>query len=255
MAQLLRSRIAMRMVVVATVVAMSTGIAYAQAVPSQKHPYRGASTVSVATLKVPDSARKHFEKAQALAGKHEASEAARECEKALAIAPDYSAAREMLASQELLLKDFAGAISNVTIARRSESNMPWAGLIVAAAYNGLGRYDDALDEIQILPPAEAEAWQGKYEKARAEIGVGDVERALRTSAEALEDTPKDFSDTMLVRANALMLAHHWSEAEECLNDYLAFPGPQPHREQVRATLLNVARRMRTDPEPVSLASK
>jgi len=237
----------------------SSDSAHGQVAPGEGHTYtyRGPATVSVATLKIPASAWKHFEKARSLAVKHRPEESERESEKALAIAPTFAAARILQASQQLALRDFTGAIANVDKARKSEPDAQWSGLILAGAYNSLHRYGDAMDVILSLDASEAECWQAKYEHARAAIGLGDLDEALRWSSDAWEAAPHDFADAILMRANALMLAKHWAEASDKLYAYLARPGAQLHREEAQAALARVTQRMKEEhkPQGVAMASR
>ena len=219
--------------------------------------YRGPATISVAALKIPASAWKHFEKARSLALKHRPAESEKESAKALAIAPAFAAAHVLQASQQLALQNFAGAIANVDEARKSEPGAQWSGLILAGAYNSLHRYSEALEVILSLDGAEAECWQAKYEHARAAIGLGDVDEALKWSSVAFEAAPRDFADAILVRANALMLAQHWTDASDKLSAYLAKPGAQPHRDQAQTALVAVTRMIKTERQPqgMTLASR
>jgi tetratricopeptide (TPR) repeat protein len=220
--------------------------------------YCGSATVSVATLQVPEQAWKHFEKARALALKQHAADSERESEKALAIYPKFAAAHILEASEQLVLKDYKRAVENVLAARNIDPDTEWAGVVLAGAYNGLSRFDEALTVLQELQGPEATSWQAKYENARAEIGLGDEQAALKVSAEALELAPKDFTDAKLMRANALMLSHRWTEARDCLNAYLATPGPQLRREHVLKVLEIVNQQAGDQPETrdsVNLASR
>ncbi len=263
MALMLSREVAKRTVLLGLLAALfmtaSVGSACGQVAPGEGHTYtyRGPATISVATLKIPASAWKHFEKARSLALKHRAVESEKESEKALAIAPTFAAAHILQASQQLALRDYAGAIANVVAARKSEPDAQWSGLILAGAYNSLHRYGDAMDTILSLDGSEAESWQAKYEHARAAIGLGDVEEALKWSSEAWEAAPHDFTDAILMRANALMLAKHWAEASDKLYAYLARPGVQPHREEAHAALARVTQRMKEEhkPQGVTLASR
>jgi tetratricopeptide (TPR) repeat protein len=263
MARMLKGQLAQRSVAtgvfVAVFVTASAGQAGGQVASGEGHTYtyRGPATISVATLRIPASAWKHFEKARLLAVKHRPAESEKESAKALAIAPTFAAAHILQASQQLALKDYTGAIANVDAARKSEPDAQWSGLILAGAYNSLHRYGDAMDVILGLDGSEAESWQAKYEHARAAIGLGDVDEALKWSSEAYETAPRDFTDAILMRANALMLAKHWAEASDKLYAYLAKPGSQPHREDAQTALDRVTQRMKAEhkPQGVTLASR
>ena len=83
-----------------------------------------------------------------------------------------------------------------------------------------------MDVVLSLDGSEAECWQAKYEHARAAIGLGDLDEALKWSSDAWEAAPHDFTDAILMRANALMLAKPRGRCR-------AAPfGQQPAREQV-----------------------
>ncbi len=263
MALMLSGEVAQRTVLAgllaAAFVIASEGLACGQVAPGEGHTYtyRGPATISVATLKIPPSAWKHFEKARSLAVKHRPAESEKESGKALAIAPTFAAAHILQASQQMALRDFTGAIANVDAARKSEPDAQWSGLILAGAYNSLHRYGDAMETILSLDGSEAECWQAKYEHARAAIGLGDLDEALKWSSEAWEAAPHDFTDAILMRANALMLAKHWAEASDKLYAYLARPGAQPHREEAQAALARVTQRMKEEhkTQGVTLASR
>jgi tetratricopeptide (TPR) repeat protein len=243
----------------AVFVMASAGQAAGQVASGEGHTYtyRGPATISVATLRIPASAWRHFEKARSLAVKHRPVESEKESAKALAIAPTFAAAHILQASQQLALKDYTGAIASVDAARKSEPDAQWSGLILAGAYNSLHRYGDAMDVILGLDGSEAESWQARYEHARAAIGLGDVDEALKWSSEAYETAPHDFTDAILMRANALMLAKRWAEASDKLYAYLAKPGVQQHREDAQAALDRVTQRMKAEhkPQGVTLASR
>jgi len=231
-------------------------LAYGQLSHDERHgqPYRGAATVSIATLQVPEQAWKHFEKARVLAIKHKPAESEQESAKALAIAPRFAAAHLLLASQELLLRQFDDVVANVVAARTTDPDAPWAAVLLAGAYNGMRRFKEALAALDDVSGAEAESWQTKYERARAATGLGDVEEALRWSEETLSIAPRDVIDAILVRANALMLAHRWSEAADQLSAYLATPAPLAHKDEALRALAVSTSRLHAE-EPVNLASR
>ena len=197
---------------------------------------RSIGTISVATLSVPGKAWKHFEKARHAA--HEQNEQAcmQEIQKALELAPRFAEAYLLRADREVTAGHPQAAVSDVLMAQSIDPSIPWSKTVLAAAYNGLARYSDALLLLNNLPGREADSWQAKYEMARADVGRGDVEAALRWSAAALTAAPPAFVDVHLLRANALQLAHRWQEATEQMEAYLASSGPQIHRNQVLSAL-------------------
>jgi tetratricopeptide (TPR) repeat protein len=179
------------------------------------------TTVSVATLRVPPQALRHFNKAKRAGERNRMDEFEREIARALEIAPEFAAAHLLRAEMLVRAKRFAEAVDAVAAARRSDPSVMWAAVVLAGAYNGMHRYSDALPTLVAERGIESESWQTMYERARAEIGLGNAESGLRWSAKALEAAPQSFADAHLVRANALLLAQRWSEAETQMGMYLA----------------------------------
>jgi tetratricopeptide (TPR) repeat protein len=200
-------------------------------------------TVSVASLRIPQKAWAHFEKAKAAAERNRPAEAERESARALEIAPRFAEVYVFRATQQVRGHDFQAAIASAEAARQADPDATWASVVLAGAYNGMQRYDDALAALHAARPTEAETWQAKYEQARAEIGLRHVEEALRLSAEALDSAPETFADARLVRGNALLIAGRWGEAAAQMHLYLQSAAPQSHRAEVEQVLAQTEARM------------
>ncbi len=211
-------------------------------------------TVSVATLRIPEKAWKHFSKAKAAVEHNRLAESDRETEKAIALAPNFAEAYLLRADSEMQEHFYEAAIANVKEARRVEPNVMWSGVILAGAYNGLHRYVDARAVLSGLHGCEAETWQAAYEGARAATGLQETERALYLSALALDSAPESFTDARLVRTNALILARHWSDAQTQLEIYLQTKVPEGRRAQV-LTALDKVKRSEHEEDLQKLASR
>jgi tetratricopeptide (TPR) repeat protein len=193
-------------------------------------------TVSVASLRIPEKAWAHFDRAQDAMQANRAQEYERETAKALQIAPTFAEVYLLRAVQEVKAHRFDAAIGDVEQARRVEPGVVWAGVILAGAYSGEGRWADAVVVLENLHGAEADTWQARFERARAAIGQRDVEGALHWSAVALSIAPTSCAEVHLLRANALSLAQHWPAAIAEMEAYLAMDPPQAHRTEVLALL-------------------
>ncbi len=209
-------------------------------------PSGSGATVSVATLRVPDKAWRHFTRAESCLEHNRTGEADSEALKAIEIAPNFAAAHLLRANLAMRAHNFAGAIESATLARRLEPDLPTAGILLAGAYNATSRYADAEVVLENLRGSEAESWQAWYERARAATGLHDPDAALHWSLRALDATPASFADVHLIRANALMLARRWSEAAAQMQAYLTHEGPLTHRDQVLAALSVIQGRIATD---------
>lgn len=236
-------------------IVLADGFGYAQQIAQRLHMPSGVgSTVSVATLRIPERAWKHFAKAKVAAEHNRLAESERETSKAIEIAPDFAAAYLLRADSEVQAHSFAAAVANVKEARRVEPNLLWAGVVLAGAYNGLGQYEDAYRVLVDLHGTESQSWQAAHERARAAIGTRDLDGALRWSDVALHSAPDTFLDAHLVRANALILAHRWNDADTQMTTYLQSKVTLERRAEVSAALDIVRRRAREE-ELQKLASR
>ncbi len=202
--------------------------------------------ISIVNLRVPGKAWQHFAKARELKRRDRTAESEIELRKAIAIAPRFTSAYLLCASVQVQEHNFGAAISNVTEALRIEPDAMWARVLLASAYNGQKRYEDAAIALEGMRGSEAESWQGSYEHARAAIGIGDVTAALHWSEMAMAKAPESFSDTHLLRANALMLKRRWAESVAQMEVYLQSEGAAVHRVQVLAALQKAKRQLEND---------
>lgn len=209
-------------------------------------PTGSGTTVSVATLRVPEKAWKHFAKAKAAVERNRLAESDRETQKAIAIAPNFAEAYILRADSEVQEQSFEAAIADVKQARRVEPGVMWAGVILAGAYNGLHRYEEARLVLSGLHGSEAEAWQVSYEGARAAVGLEDTQRALYLSAVALNSAPDSFGDARLLRTNALILSRRWTDAQAQIEQYLQGKVPGNRLAHVQSVLANVKQRAREE---------
>jgi len=193
-------------------------------------------TVSVATLRIPEKAWVHFERAQDAMQANRTKDFERETAKALEVAPNFAAVYLLRAIHEVRGHQFDAAIADVEQAQRVEPGAAWSGVILAGAYNGEHRWADAVMTLENLHGAEADTWQARYERTRAAIGSRDVEGALRWSEQAMAMAPANFAEVHLLRANALSLARRWPAAINEMETYLDAEPPQPLREEVLAML-------------------
>jgi predicted Zn-dependent protease len=202
-------------------------------------------TVTVASLRVPQAAWKHFDRAKSAEEHNRPEEFERETAKALEIAPDFAEIHMLRAKQLARARRFTEEVDEAIAARRADPGVMWAGVMLAGAYNSLRRYKDARLVLDTEHGIEADSWQAMYERARAEVGLRNAEAALHWSGMMLKAAPEKFPDARLVRANALMLAERWSEAKTQMQIYLQSKPPQDHRTEVLAMQKLVAARIET----------
>lgn len=219
-------------------------------------------TVSVTTLRIPEKAWTHFERALEAMQAKRMEEYERETAKALAIAPAFAELYLLRAIHEVSEHQFDAAIADVEQARRAEPGVSWAGVILASAYNGEHRWADAVVILDNLHGAEADTWQARYERTRSAIGGRDVEGALHWSEQVVLMAPANFAEVHLLRANALSLARRWPAAITEMETYLDAEQPQPHRAEVQAMIEHARLLAQSDkgpgnnvPEEAAIASR
>jgi tetratricopeptide (TPR) repeat protein len=204
----------------------------------------GSPTVTVAGLQVPAQAWRHFQRAKHAADHHRDAEFQRESARALEIAPRFASMYLFRATVEVGQRHYPAAVASVQAAIEVDPGAMWTAVVLAGAYNGMHRFNDALLVLKAKRGLEAESWQAMYERARAETGLGDADAAVLWSGKALAAAPQWFIDAHLVRANALLLDGRLDEATAQMDLYLHSKTPQPHRAEVVALLDAV--RSRTD---------
>ncbi|HWZ50934.1 MAG TPA: hypothetical protein VNW54_05675 [Granulicella sp.] len=107
------------------------------------------------------------------------------------------------------------------------------------------RYEEAFLVLRELRGDEAEAWQTIYERARAEVGMGNLHGSDLWSQRALAAAPPTFTEVHLIRGQPLAVATRWEEARSELNLYLQSTADstadQERRLNALATLDTVAK--------------
>jgi tetratricopeptide (TPR) repeat protein len=171
--------------------------------------------------------------------------------RALATQPGLAEAYLACASEDIAHGAYESAIRKVVNARVLDPEIANASTILASALNGLQRYDDAYLVLREIHGSEEESWKAMYERARAEVGIGNARGADLWSLRALSSSPPSFAQAHLIRGEALILTKRWQEARIELDTYMKLDAdPSRHREALHA--LNVLSQFEpSTSEPVS----
>ena len=164
-------------------------------------------TISVARLRqaVPKEARRAFDRAAKLSRKRDYAGAARELEKAVALAPNFSEAHANLGAQHLRLFDLDRAIPELQRAAELDPT-------IAAVHSNLALAFLRKDESRLaeMHARRALALFSSDDKARFLLGLA-LTRSPETRAEGIEQLQK--ADTLPVAREVLArigLNHSWS---------------------------------------------
>jgi tetratricopeptide (TPR) repeat protein len=194
----------------------STNTAKEASIPRQ-------GTVSVARLRVPDKARDQLMKATAAYKKNKVDEALRRANAAIEIAPAYPEALTFRASIELNLNRLDAAMDDLEQSLQADPQFGLTYLELGAVLNHLGRYDEALHNLQLNTQYDSPSWQCAYEMSRAWLGKRDYARMLEAinRAASLGGTAMMGSTIHFVRGHALAELNEYRQASAELEMYLS----------------------------------
>lgn len=193
------------------------------------------ATVSVATLKVPDKARKEYERGQSALEKQELEKASTHAEKALAIAPKYAEALTLRALVKLSQGKAEEGMVDLEAAIEANPDYGMAYLVMGAAHNRASRFQEATRTLTRGLALQPTAWQGYFELAKASMGQGDYNAALKYVDRAAGMNTK-YPPIHLVRAHALLGLRQYNEAVSSLELYLTREPSGPNSASARRAL-------------------
>jgi tetratricopeptide (TPR) repeat protein len=194
------------------------------------------ATISVAEMKIPDKARKEFEKAKEAFEKQKLDEARVHCAKSLATAPTYSRALTLNALLDLSDNKLEDAVAKAEQAVKSDYGYGMGYVVLGAIYNGMQRYQDAVRTLDRGIPLVPNSWQAHFEMAKALLGKGDFQRALASADRAIQAAPATYAPVHLVRAHVLLGLKSYQDAMVELERFIGADPNGSDTENARKTL-------------------
>ncbi|MGH9524871.1 MAG: tetratricopeptide repeat protein [Terriglobales bacterium] len=180
----------------------------------------GAATVSMYELRVPEKAKKEYEKASEAFKKQKLDDARQHCEKALKADPTYSRALSLGALLDVLGNNLGSAQQQAEQSVKSDPGYGMGYVVLGAIYNSLQRYNDAAMTLDHAMPLVPNSWQAHFEMSRALLGKGEYRQALQQIDRALQGAPENYAPAHLVRAHVLLGLKAYddavSELEKCI---------------------------------------
>ncbi len=195
----------------------------------------GSTSVSVAQFKVPDKARKEFQKGQEALNKNKLDEARKHAEKALSVYPKYADALTLRGILEMNDNEIQAAMSDFDTAMKSDPNCAMAYMAMGAALNTTGKYQDAERSLLRAASLQPGAWQAYFELGKASLGEGNYMQALKYVTRASEIS-QEYPPIHLVKAHALLGLKRYQEAVTELEVYLTRDSSGPASDAARKTL-------------------
>lgn len=224
-------------------VAIVTLVAFTSALLAQNpvgtRPVRG--TISVSQLRVPDKARTRLIKAIEAHDHNDEAEARKKVDSALSMAPDYPDALTFRGYLELDARQFDAALGDLQHSLRVDPKYGLTYLHMGSVLVQLGRFDDAIQNLQRFSEFEPQAWESPYVMAKAWIGKQDYARALEATdqASALGADEAMTAPIHLLRGDALAGLKRYDEAATEMNFYLKREPTGQLADMVRALLVKI----------------
>lgn len=196
----------------------------------------GSATVSATELRVPEKARKEYEKAEEAFKKQKENEAREHCDKALKADPTYSRALSLSALLDVMGNKLDSARAKAEESVKSDPGYGMGYVVLGAIYNTLQRYDDAARTLNAALPLVPNAWQAHFELSRALLGKGEYHEALRESDRTLQGAPENYAPAHLLRAHVLLGLKAYTEAVAELEKCIGADPNGVNSEEARRTL-------------------
>ena len=136
------------------------------------------ATVSVHSLRVPDKARDQVAKAVERYNKKDFSGVMKHLDAALVVAPDFPAALSFRGYVELMTNKFDASETDLRHALQADPKYGPAYLHIGSLLNHLGRYDEALLNLEKDDQFQPGSWEVPFEMAKSWLGKHDYQRAL-----------------------------------------------------------------------------
>jgi tetratricopeptide (TPR) repeat protein len=197
------------------------------------------STVSVAQYQVPSKARKEFKKADEALHKDKKEECAEHLAKALEIYPNFAEALTLRGILSLDQHNTEKALADMEAAVKADPSYGFAYIALGATYNNLSRFDDALRTLGQGVSFSPNAWQGYFEMAKARLGKGEFELALRQLDKAQSLVREGYPSIHLVKAHALLALKQYPDAMNELQTFLTEAPNDSRSSEARQALEQV----------------
>jgi tetratricopeptide (TPR) repeat protein len=195
----------------------------------------GKNSVSLSQMKVPGKARKLFQKAMDAFRMSHLDDAFSLVQKAIGVYPDYAQALTLRGVMNMQRGDTRSAEPDLQKAVELDYSDDMSFIALASLYNAEGRFDNAIQILDRGLTVHPKSWQALSEMARAQIGKGDYQSALKSLAQAEPYAPANVTYLHLYRAQGLAGIGNVPGA---ITEIQAFLAKEPQGENA-----NVARKM------------
>jgi hypothetical protein len=194
------------------------------------------ATVSVAQYKIPEKARKAFNKAQQAFDKHNADKAHKYVEEALSIEPHFAEALTLRGILKIEARDETAAIDDLSEAIKADAGYPLAYTALAAAFNRAQRFGEAMQTLERGIAIDPTSWQNYFEMGKAQVSKGDYTAGLKSIDKAQALCNDQYAPLHLVKAHAMLMTKQYENAMSELRAFIEKAPGAPQSEQAREML-------------------
>lgn len=191
-------------------------------------------TVGVINVNVPPEARKEYEEGESLvntADKKKVTAAVSHFERAIAIAPTYLEAKLKLGTTYMDLGEWPKAEKVLVAATQAHPQEPSLLFALGELFLQQKKTKEAEEALTRGLNLEPRSWQGHYTLGRLHWTGGDIVKAARQVAIALQLNP-NFAEAHLLAGNIFLRARKDAEAQAEFEEYLRLA---PRGKYVRET--------------------
>lgn len=196
----------------------------------------GGATVSVSQFKVPEKARKEYDRAYKAFSEGKFDEAKEKIGKALGIYENFAEALTLRGILAVNDGNHEGGEADLQKAIQCDSRYAMAYFAMGAAMNQSGNYQQAITSLERGVVLAPEAWQGRFEMAKALLGKGDFAAALTNAVKAQELVKGQYPPIYLVKAHALLGLKQFDTAIVELENFLSREPQGVNSANARQTL-------------------
>lgn len=211
--------------------------------------YYSESTISVAHILVPESAKKLYRKAYAAFTDGKNDEAESLVNQALLIEPHFADALTLLGLLDVQKADLEEAQQYLEAAIHVDPAYSPAYVALGAVYNHEGRFDDAIRASERGISLSPRSWQAYFEMAKASVSKGMYQKALQFARQAQRLGGNSFASLHLVKACALYPMKLYKDARYEVQAVLTREPKGTSAKQAQALLAEIDAAER----PISLA--
>lgn len=218
--------------------------------PSTPEKAGSQNSVSVQQLKVPDKARKNYEKAVEEAGKQKTEKALNHLSQALAVFSCYADALTLKGVLDLGTGRVKLATAEAQQAIHCDESNGRAYFVLGAAFNAMGQPQDAVRMLNEGIRFQPDAWQAYYELGKSLLALHSTAAAVSQLKRAESLLQDSFPPLYTAMASALLQMNDYVNARTQLLAFLKAAPDDPDSGKIKVLVAQINAKLQSTPLPV-----